>query len=105
MAAELCGPRRTELQNAAFFGLEHCSLILLADISQDTNFLKGDFLIRSVDMVVFAWPISGVLVLWVEESKRCRELPWLLEQLGSGRAWESSRKEHLAQVTCPQRLV
>lgn len=69
VAAELCGPCRTELQNAAFFGLGHCSLILLDDISQDTNFLKGDFLIRSVDVVVFAWPISGVLVLWVEESK------------------------------------
>lgn len=105
MAAKLCGSHRTELQNSAFFGLGHCSLILLDDISQDTNFLKGDFLIRSVDIVVFSWPISGVLVLWAEESKRWRELPWLLEQLGSGRAWESPGKEHLAQVTCPQRLV
>lgn len=43
IAAELCGPCRTELQSSAFFGLGHCSLILLDDISQDTNFLKGDF--------------------------------------------------------------
>lgn len=88
-----------------FFGLGHCSLIFLDDISQDTTFLKGDFLIRIVDVVMFAWLISGVFVLWAEKSKRCRELPWLLEQLGSEGAWENPRKEHLAQVTCPQRLV
>lgn len=105
MAAELCGPRGTELQKSAFFGLGHCSLIFLDDTSQDTTFLKGDFLIWSVDVVMFAWLISEVLVLWAEKSKRCRELPWLLEQLGSGGAWENPRKEHLAQVTCPQRLV
>lgn len=59
MAAELCGPRGTELQNSAFLRLGHCSLIFLDDISQDTTFLKGDFLIWSVDVVMFAWLISG----------------------------------------------